>query len=57
MFIINIVQLFSPVFSHGNLYVAMSRVGNPHGHSIMMKWSLENRSLAENLVYTEILAR
>jgi hypothetical protein len=50
------VYLPSPVFSHGQLYVAFSRVTSPTGlHVLIENNSAEHENQTHNVVYTEIL--
>ena len=45
------LDLMSPCFSHGQLYVAMSRTGNPKD----MFSLFENEERTRNVVYSEVL--
>jgi ATP-dependent exoDNAse (exonuclease V) alpha subunit len=48
------VDLRSPVFTHGQLYVALLRTTNVRGLSVLFSPKNENR-LTDNIVYPEVL--
>ena len=51
------IYLPSPVFTHGQLYVALSRVSSSSNICIMIeneKYKLKNMTLTKNVVYKEI---
>lgn len=57
------IQLDEPVFSHGQLYVALSRCRNPDKVKILMKNTSQqgnllndHRFFTKNIVYTEVFA-
>lgn len=50
------VYLREPVFTHGQLYVAISRVSSPHGLKMVIEDDDgEPVSTTKNIVYQEIL--
>ena len=50
------IWLRSPVFAHGQLYVAVSRVGDPrHLKFALMKNNDGSVAAATNVVYKEVL--
>jgi len=54
------IYLKNPFFSHGQLYVAMSRVGSPEALSIFKPANKDNPKEADytrNVVYTEVLSK
>ena len=54
------IYLKNPFFSHGQLYVAMSRVGSPEALSIFKPTNKDNPKEADytrNVVYTEVLSK
>ena len=48
-----VIYLGKEFFSHGQFYVAISRVGNPDNVKILFK--KENKYHVKNIVYREIL--
>lgn len=51
------VFLETPCFSHGQLYVAMSRVGSPHRVRFALPLDDSNNFTTKNVVYHEALNR
>lgn len=50
------VYLTAPVFSHGQLYVAFSRVTNYHNLQVMAEYDEDTQShVTKNIVYHEVL--
>ena len=51
------IYLPQPCFSHGQMYVAMSRVGERSGVRILVEQQPENYAITTNVVYEEIFSR
>ena len=49
------VWLRKPVFSHGQLYVACSRTGNPSGLKVAIMDQGHGKNMTDNIVYHEVL--